>query len=84
VSRPVAAAGRHTTFRGEGLTVFRAEAVPATGEPGTIVEVGAAGFVVATADGGFRPLELAPAGRRRMSGADLVHGYRPEIGERLG
>ena len=73
-----------TTFRGEGLKVFRAEAVPATGEPGTIVEVGATGFVVATADAGFRPLELAPAGRRRMSGADLVHGYRPEIGERLG
>jgi methionyl-tRNA formyltransferase len=73
-----------TIFRGDGLKVFRAEAVPATGVPGTIVEVGDAGFVVATADGGFRPLELAPAGRKRMSGSDLVHGYRPEVGERLG
>ena len=63
---------------------FRAETLDATGEPGTIVEVGSDGFVVATARGGFRPLELAPAGRRRMSGADLVHGYRPKVGERLG
>jgi methionyl-tRNA formyltransferase len=73
-----------TTFRGEPLKVFRAEAVPASGPPGTVVEVDAEGFVVATAEGGFRPLEVAPAGRPRMSGADLVHGYRPEVGERLG
>jgi methionyl-tRNA formyltransferase len=73
-----------TVFRGEGLKVFRAEAVLAAGEPGTIVEVRAAGFVVATGDGGLLPLELAPAGRKRMSGSDLVHGYRPQVGERLG
>jgi methionyl-tRNA formyltransferase len=73
-----------TTFRGEGLKVFRAEAIPAAGEPGTIVRVDEQGFVVATAEGGFRPLEVAPAGRARMSAADLVHGFRPEVGERLG
>jgi methionyl-tRNA formyltransferase len=42
------------------------------------------GFVVATADGGFQPLDMAPAGRKRMSAADLVHGFHPEVGERLG
>ena len=73
-----------TTFRGEGLKVYRAEAVPAAGEPGTIVDVGPAGFVVGTADGGFRPLEVGPAGRRRMSSTDFVNGFRPESGERLG
>lgn len=73
-----------TTFRDQGLKVFRAEATFAAGEPGTIVRVDDVGFVVATADGGFRPLEVAPAGRKRMSGADLVHGFRPEVGERLG
>jgi methionyl-tRNA formyltransferase len=73
-----------TTFRGRGLKVFRAAALDATGEPGLVVSVGRDGFVVATADGGFRPLDLAPAGRRRMSGADFVNGFRPRVGERLG
>jgi methionyl-tRNA formyltransferase len=56
----------------------------ARGERGTIVTVDRDGFVVATGDGGFRPIELAPAGRRRMRAADFVNGYRPEVGERLG
>jgi methionyl-tRNA formyltransferase len=73
-----------TTFRDEGVKVFRAEAVDAEGEPGRIVDVGKDGIVVATANGGFRPLDLAPAGRKRMSGADFVHGFHPEVGERLG
>jgi len=73
-----------TTLRGEGLKVFRAEATYAAGEPGTIVRIDDEGIVVATADGGFRPLEVAPAGRKRMSGADLVHGFHLEVGERLG
>ncbi len=73
-----------TTFRGEGLKVFRAEATDADGDPGVVVEAGKDGFIVATAAGGFRPVELAPAGRSRMSGADFANGYRPEVGERLG
>lgn len=73
-----------TTFRGQGLKVFRAEATYATGEAGTIVRVEPDGFVVATADGGFKPLDVAPAGRKRMSGADLANGFHPELGERLG
>lgn len=73
-----------TRFRGQALKVFVAEAVAGSGEPGRIVEVSKAGFVVAAADGGVRPLALAPAGRRRMGGADFVNGFRPRVGERLG
>ena len=76
--------GATTMFRGEGLKVLRAEADPAVGEPGTIVETRKPGFVVATGEGGFRPLVVAPAGRRRMCGGDFVNGHRPEVGERLG
>jgi len=76
--------GASTAFRGEPLKVLRAETTDAGGEPGTIAAVDADGFVVATADGGLRPLELAPAGRKRMRGADFVNGYRPAAGERLG
>lgn len=73
-----------TSFRGSALKVWRGEAVDGSGEPGRVVAVDRDGFVIATGDGGFRPLDLAPAGRRRMSGGDFVNGLRPEVGERLG
>jgi methionyl-tRNA formyltransferase len=73
-----------TTFRGKTLKVYRGDADRATGEPGTILAVTPEGPVVATADGGFRPLDVAPEGRRRMRGSDFVNGFRPQVGERLG
>jgi methionyl-tRNA formyltransferase len=73
-----------TTFRGNGLKVFKAVAVGGLGEPGRIVEVSKRGIVVATAEGGFRPLVVAPSGRRVMPVESFVNGFRPEIGERLG
>ena len=76
--------GATTRFRGEDLKIFRAEAVPAVGEPGTIVDASKQGFVVATGEDGFRAIEVAPAGRRRMGASDFVNGYRPAVGERLG
>jgi methionyl-tRNA formyltransferase len=48
-----------------------------------IVDVTKDGFVVATGRGGFRPLEVAPAGRKRMTSAEYVRGYRPVSGEVL-
>jgi methionyl-tRNA formyltransferase len=76
--------GASTTFRGEDLKVLRAEAVLASGEAGTVVDATKGGFVVATGEGGVRPLELAPAGRRRMTSSDFVNGFHPVVGERLG
>jgi methionyl-tRNA formyltransferase len=76
--------GASTTFRAEDLKVLRAEAVLASGEAGTVVEATKEGFVVATEEGGFRPLELAPAGRKRMTSSDFVNGFHPVLGERLG
>jgi methionyl-tRNA formyltransferase len=73
-----------TTFRGRGLKVWRAEAVEGSGDPGSILAVSRSGVVVATAEGGFRPLDLAPEAGRRMSGADFVNGFHPEVGERFG
>jgi methionyl-tRNA formyltransferase len=76
--------GASTTFRGEDLKVLRAEAVLASGEAGMVVEATKEGVVVATGEGGFRPLELAPAGRKRMTASDFVNGFHPAVGERLG
>jgi methionyl-tRNA formyltransferase len=73
-----------TRFRGEGLKVFRAEAVDVSGEVGRIAQTDRDGFVIGTSQGGFRPIEVAPAGRKRMSAAEYVRGYRPDVGERVG
>jgi methionyl-tRNA formyltransferase len=75
--------GAAATFRGRPLKVLRAQAVEGTGEPGTVVDVDENGFVVATVEGGFRPLVVAPAGGRRMGAADFARGHHPVRGERL-
>lgn len=75
--------GASTAFREGTLKVFRAEVAEGSGEPGTVLDAGKDGFVVAAGTGAVRPLDVAPAGRKRMSGADFVRGYRIEPGERL-
>jgi methionyl-tRNA formyltransferase len=76
--------GASARFRGDVLKVFRARVRHDRGEPGAVVAVGKDGFVVACGEGSLALEELAPAGRKRMTGAEFVRGYRPEIGERLG
>jgi methionyl-tRNA formyltransferase len=85
-----------TTFRRRSLKVFRAsnasdvilfESLPGNGRKpivaGSIVGVDGDPLIV-TPDGFVKLEEVAPEGRRRMSGADFVRGFRPEPGERLG
>ena len=54
------------------------------GPPGTIESVDDRGIAVATGRGIVHLLEVAPAGRRRMSASSWAHGARFEPGERLG
>jgi len=62
------------TMLGETLLkVWRAEVVPATGAPGTVLP----GLVVATGEGGLRLREVQPAGGKRMSAEVFLRGYRP-------
>ena len=80
-----------TTFRDRVLKVFRAEAAEAVaaggpaGPPGAVVPAPKHEFLVAAGGGGaVNLLEVAPEGRKRMSGAEFVRGYRPQPGEVLG
>ena len=84
--------GATTTFRGQPLKVLAA-GVTHDGlgrrdgdvlEPGAIGAVDERGVLVGTADGGARLVEVAPAGRRRMSAAAWARGARFTSGERLG
>jgi methionyl-tRNA formyltransferase len=82
--------GATTTFRGRGLKVLRAEARPVGGwmltsspRPGAL-SVDSDGTPLAQArEGMVALLEVAPAGRARMSGADWARGARLQPGERL-
>jgi methionyl-tRNA formyltransferase len=73
-----------TTFRGEPLKIFRASADVAGGDPGAVVTADGEGVVVGAGQGSVRLREVAPAGRKRMSGGSFVNGFRPEPGERMG
>lgn len=75
--------GARTRFRDRVLKVLRVRTAEGIGEPGTIVAVSKDGLEVAAANGVLFLEEVLPEGRNRMSGAEFVRGYRPEVGERL-
>lgn len=56
---------------------------PAAGEAGTVLQASER-LLVASGDGVVEILQLQPAGKRSMSAADFLHGYRVKLGERFG
>ena len=77
--------GAFTTWRGETLKVPRTTVAGGAGTPGEVVMAdGRTGCVVAAGDGAVALREVQPAGKARMSGAELARGYRIEAGEILG
>ncbi|MGH2651458.1 MAG: methionyl-tRNA formyltransferase [Actinomycetota bacterium] len=81
--------GARTMFRGKVLKVFRAlpkqdAASDTAGGTGTIGAFDPEGAVVVCGEEVVLLTDVLPEGRRRMSGAEFVRGYRPEVGERLG
>lgn len=77
------APGALTTFRGGDLKVWRVARTDGEGEPGTVLERGDDGPVVACGGGAVVLLEVQPAGKPRMDGASFVNGYQPEVGAPL-
>jgi methionyl-tRNA formyltransferase len=68
------------------LVIDKAALVPAwlgKADPGEIVAAGPGGVDVAAAKGAVRLLALTPAGKRAISAADFVNGYRVKPGMRL-
>jgi methionyl-tRNA formyltransferase len=69
--------GATTTFRGTPLKVLRAASRGgAPGRPGSVTIDAGGTPVVATTDGAVAVLQVAPAGRTSMSGADWARGAR--------
>jgi methionyl-tRNA formyltransferase len=79
--------GAATRFRDEPLKVLAAAVDPHPGTaapPGAIVSADDRGVLVSAASGGVRLVDVAPAGRRRMSAAAWARGARFGADERLG
>ena len=66
-----------------GLKIWRAGAIAAGGAPGTILEAGPGGIVVACGSGALRLLELQRAGGKRLGAAQFLAGFPLAAGERL-
>jgi methionyl-tRNA formyltransferase len=74
--------GAYFIFNDKRVKVWRAAALPASrmASPGEIVEVTAAGIVVACGSGALLLTEVQPAGKARLAGSDFARGYRPQPG----
>ena len=63
------------------LKVWQARVETGTGAPGTVLDVGREGPLVATGEGALRLLVVQPEGKPRMAAADYARGARLAVGE---
>ena len=75
--------GAVTQWRGEALKIWDARCEAASGAPGTVLEAGNTGILVACRRGALRVMELQRAGGRRMGAAEFLRGCPIAAGERL-
>jgi methionyl-tRNA formyltransferase len=79
--------GAFTTFRGKTLAVTSARALAPGSElvpPGRIRLLDGRLLIGAARDTSLEILELQPEGKKKMSAAEFINGYKPKSGETLG
>lgn len=77
--------GAFTEWRGGFLKIHLSSISEGDGMPGEVVVSDSKnGIVVASGDGALALLEVQPAGKRRISGAEFCRGYKIKVGERFG
>jgi methionyl-tRNA formyltransferase len=75
--------GAAARFDGQAVKIWSAEPILATGEPGSVLQAGNDGIVVACGDGALRLTELQKAGGKRLAAADFLRGFALEPGQRF-
>jgi methionyl-tRNA formyltransferase len=78
-----------TTFRAKVLKIFRTSSRAMEGAErrlpaGSVVDASKSRLAVAAGHGIVELEDVALEGRKRMTGAEFVRGYRPGLGEILG
>jgi len=78
--------GCFTTFKGKKLAITsaRAHSYSGTQSPGELLVDRDQLFVICGESSALQLLELQPEGKRRMTAADFIRGYRPQTGDKLG
>ena len=76
--------GAFTSFRGKQLRVWAAKPATAALTPGVIKIEDSRMLVGCGHNTALQLLEVQPEGKKRMSAADFMNGYRPRTGEKLG
>jgi methionyl-tRNA formyltransferase len=79
--------GAFSSFRGKNFNVWEAHPVPERSPDKAPGQLSVRADRLFAACGGGSELELLivqPEGKKRMNARDLVHGYHPAIGEKLG
>jgi methionyl-tRNA formyltransferase len=75
--------GAVTDWRGVEIKIWRATVAPASGQPGTVLEVGRDGIVVACGEGALRATRLQRAGGKQLAAADFLRGFEIASGGRF-
>jgi len=76
--------GARSRLRGEAIKLWRARCVARQGTPGSVLESGDAGVLVACGDGALQVEELQRAGGTRLAAADFLRGFPIDRDERFG
>ena len=66
------------------VKLFRPQVSGGTGEPGTVLDAGAEGVMVACGEGAVLVREVQPPGKRRMAAAEWVRGRGVAVDDRFG
>jgi methionyl-tRNA formyltransferase len=77
--------GAWSPLGGRGpVKLFRPKLEARGGEPGTVLEAGDGGVLVACGQGSVRVSEVQPPGKRRMPAGEWVRGRGVAVGDRFG
>lgn len=75
--------GGAANIAGTTLKLWAGEAVPGSGEPGTVLAADATGVVVACGEGALRLSVLQKPGSKRLPAGDFLRGFGLEAGARF-
>jgi methionyl-tRNA formyltransferase len=73
----------YTFFRGKRVQILKVSLINREGEPGEVLEV-KDNLIVGAGEGALKIELLKPEGKREMTGADFVRGYRVKVGDKFG
>ncbi len=75
--------GAASSLQGELIKLWKAEAVPGEGAPGTVLATSDAGITVACGQDALRLVELQRPGGKRLAAAQFLRGFAVAAGQRF-